>query len=137
MMGPLPVDTVVGLVLNSGDTPLHLFGTIRSSQPGFGMGVEFTKMSVLDFEKLQSLVPISLEAPAPTALPSQPLIEQSGNGASLIGKISLAESNGDRTTTAEALEAVMRLLSRKGLVTRTEIAEEIELLKIPRVGSLP
>lgn len=137
MMGPLPIDTVVGLVLNSGDTPLHLFGTIRSSQPGFGMGVEFTKMTAQDFEKLQNLVPVSPEAPAPAAPLSQPLIVQSGNGASLVGKLSLAESNGDRSTTAEALEALMRLLSRKGLVTRTEIAEEIELLKFPRVGSLP
>ena len=138
MIGPLPVDTVVGLDLKSGATTLHLFGTIRSSQPGFGMGVEFSKMSAAEFEKLQSFVP---EPPATDEAVQPPAPEHSGtsNGAASPprGPSSPAPAELQPATTAETLDAVMRLLFRKGLVTPAEIVEEIELLKAAKMESLP
>ena len=138
MIGPLPVDTVVGLDLKSGATALHLFGTIRSSQPGFGMGVEFSKMSAAEFEKLQSFVPepsTAHEAVQPAALDHS----ATSNGAASPPEdfSTPAPARFQPATTAETLEAVMRLLYRKGLVTRAEIAEEVESLKAAKTESLP
>ncbi len=137
MLGPLPVDTVVGLDLKSGTTALHLFGTIRSSQPGFGMGVEFLKMSAADFEKLHSFVPEPPTADELTQEPAQDVIPRSENGASPVEILPSTATNGHYATTAETLGVVMRLLFKKGLVTRAEVAEEIESLKTAKVDSLP
>ncbi len=138
MLGPLPVNTVVGLDLKSGATALHLFGTIRSSQPSFGMGVEFSKMSAAEFEKLQSFVP---EPSATDEAVQLTVPDHSGasNGAASPPRESSspAPARLQPATTAETLDAVMLLLFRKGLVTRAEIAEEIESLKAARVESLP
>ena len=52
------------------------------------------------------------------------------------GQSSIVESNGHLTTTAEALEAIARVLFRKGLLTRAEVSEEIEMLKTAKVESV-
>jgi hypothetical protein len=124
--------------LKSGATALHLFGTIRSSQPGFGMGVEFSKMSAAEFEKLQSFVP---ERSAADEAVQPPVPDHSGasNGAASRTRESSspAPAGLHPATTAETLDAVMRLLFRKGLVTRAEIAEEVESLRAMKTESLP
>ena len=55
MIGPLPIDSAIELDLTAGDTPLHLSGIVRSSQAGFGMGIEFKGMSPIDYEKLRTI----------------------------------------------------------------------------------
>jgi hypothetical protein len=141
MISPLPVDSAVELDFSSGDASFHLPGSVRSSQPGFGMGIEFQGMSAVDYEKLRTIAP---PAPAPPELArmrsrsSQSVshaaaqtMPQQGHQSS-----SLKETADHPTTTAEALEAMARVLSRKGLLTRAELHEEIERLKNARVESV-
>jgi hypothetical protein len=140
MLGPLPINSTVKLDLNPGQTVLHVSGTVRSSQPGFGMGIEFGGMSLSDYEKLRSIA--SLDPPpsdpertlfrSPTAE-----VKIEASSASHQSAPSPESFNGHHATTAEALEAVLRVLFRKGLLTRAELADEIESLKTIKVASLP
>lgn len=139
MLGPPPINSVVELDLDSSPTPLHLSGTVRSSQPGFGMGIEFAGMSPQAYEHLRAIAPPMAAASAPARAPlrsavAQPKAEVSSTG---YQSSSFAESaNNHLTTTAEALEAMMRVLFRKGLLTRAELTEELETLKTARLESV-
>ena len=139
LIGPLPMGTVVGLDLKSGENALHLFGTVRSSQPGFGMGIEFSKMSASDFATLQGII---------SAMPAEKCVSKSKMLASNMAAQGdgyatrdLTSENSDRrasNATSERLDAVMRLLVRKGLLTRAEVAEEmVSMETASKVGSLP
>ena len=139
LIGPLPMGTVVGLDLKSGENALHLFGTVRSSQPGFGMGIEFSKMSASDFATLQGII---------SAMPVEKCVSKSkmlasnmaAQGDGYATRNSPSENSDRRAlnATSERLDAVMRLLVRKGLLTRAEVAEEmVSMETASKVGSLP
>jgi hypothetical protein len=139
MLGPLPVNTAVELHMDPGDAPLHLSGIVRSSHTGLGMGIEFTAMNPMEYEQLRRIAPPMPVLSVPSRAPSRPPMPQPRAEASSPGYKSstFAESsNNHLTTTAEALEAMMRVLFRKGLLTRAELTEELETLKTARVESV-
>jgi len=135
MMSPLPVDTMVDISFRLGDTPLYLSGRVRSSQPNMGMGLSFTGMKPADFEKLRRLAPPTSESPAPVRAPAPvpapvqrapqppppptPARQYSAPGYDTV----------DLPATAEAFQAVVRVLLHRGLLTRAELMEELEKLK--------
>lgn len=127
MLSPLPLGSDVTLAFLAGGTPLRISCKVRSSQNGFGMGVSFTGMKPEDFEALRNFAPpttspatgaSSVETPkAPVAHSLQP----SGAGAEIHAL--------DLPPSPDALEAIVRLLLRKGLLTHAELAEELDKLK--------
>ncbi|HTX16564.1 MAG TPA: PilZ domain-containing protein [Candidatus Baltobacteraceae bacterium] len=135
MLSPLPVDTFVDISISPGDTTLQLSARVRSSQVNFGMGVSFTGMRPQDFEVLRKLAPPTVGAPeasvvpaaAPPALaPPVATKEAKSYGATDFDTV-------DLPTNPEALAAAVRVLIRKGVLTRAEVMEELEkLLKVPR-----
>jgi hypothetical protein len=138
MLAPLPVGTMVELALTAGDTILRASGKVRSSQMGLGMGVAFASMSPGDFEKLRKFSLAASGTPEiatlagqaaqrlqPTVQAGSPLAEaaRSNHGSSLAAPPKHAP------TTAEALEAVIRVLLRKGLLARDELTTELDRVK--------
>jgi hypothetical protein len=129
MLSPLPLDTPIQLVFNLGDTPLRVSGRVCSSQMALGMGVSFTGMSPENFEALRRFAP-------PVALPAPPPFVHPRVSAPQAGSRSYSEPEADSIflpATSEALEAVVRLLLRKGLLTRSDLTEEMEKLKTVRM----
>lgn len=137
MLAPLPVETMVELVLTAGDTSMRASGRVRSSQTGLGMGVAFASMSPAHFEKLRkfSLAASGTPEIATAGQSAAQLQAKAQVGApraqappSNHGSSSPASPR-HAPTTAEALEAVIRVLLRKGLLARDELAEELDKLK--------
>jgi PilZ domain len=108
-LAPLPVGTVVELALAAELTNLRASGRVRTSQAGLGMGIEFIAMSAGDTETLRKFAP-----PA-----DRDLLRASASASR-----SAAETSGP--TTAESLEAVVRALLRKGIITQQDLAEALE-----------
>jgi hypothetical protein len=68
MMSPMRTGTAIRLELSVSGRTLHLEGIVRTSQPTFGMGVEFTRMAPAEAEKLRHIVSeLAGEAPEPAA----------------------------------------------------------------------
>lgn len=136
MLAPLSVGTRVELSLNPGNTSLHASGMVRSSQMGLGMGVSFTGMSPEDFEKLRQFVPPASATSETTRVQMHPAAQHPQRRPSLPRYARPPAGSGSRPndlpTTAEALEAVVRVLFRKGFLTREELSEELEKLKVVR-----
>jgi PilZ domain len=135
MLSPLPVDTLIRLSLNLGTATLRLSGRVCSSQMGFGMGVSFTEMGPEDFEILRRFAPPAADSEAPAKVSSiRPprLLErtprQKPTGA-MARSYSETESNRGSSSTAEALDALVRLLLQKEIFTQGELAEEYERSK--------
>jgi len=134
MLAPLPVDTMVELTLTTGDIVLRASGRVRSSHTGLGMGVAFTIFGPGEFEKLRRLVPTSPPATAPSpnaarpaqSQPQSPVIYATESQAALPA---LPRSPKKTPTTAEALEAVIRILLRKNLLSRDDLARELDAIK--------
>lgn len=153
MLSPLPDQTPVELTFNTAEAPLHLAAKVCSSQEGFGMGVAFTGMLPDDFEQLRRFAPPTKDerqAPKPRASspppqtataprsPSQPHYARlAAPDAALSERTfdiqhSPAEMDPgalDLPDPAVALDALVRLLLRKKILTRSEILEELERLK--------
>lgn len=137
MLAPLPIQTSVELVLTTGDIVLRASGKVKSSQTGLGMGVGFTFFGPGEFEKLRHLAP-------PAAAPPT-LAKEVGNSSTNVAPIPESQTRSDvvlsaRTnsaspptnripTTAEALEAVIRILLRKNIVSRDDLAQELDSIK--------
>lgn len=134
MLSPLPLGSLVELTLNPGGTTLQISGKVRMSQMGMGMGVAFTGMSPEDFEKLRQLAPPTPVA-APASIPSEsPKLRRdppSEPSAAASAAESKRSANG-HPSTADALEAIARVLFRKGILTRAEVAEELQKLLPPK-----
>lgn len=65
MMSPLRTGTAILLELSVSGRTARLEGIVRTSQPTFGMGVEFTRMAPADADKLCQIVSnLAGEAPA-------------------------------------------------------------------------
>jgi hypothetical protein len=138
MLSPLPVDSTIHLSLNPGTSTLHMSGKVRSSQMGLGMGVSFTGMGPEDFEKLWRFAPPTSDAAVPAKAPptrtapfrhSAPLRESTTRPASRSYGATESESL-DLSPTAEALDALVRLLLHKEIFTRGELAQELEKSKV-------
>lgn len=136
MLAPLPIQTPVELVLSTGDIVLRASGKVKSSQTGLGMGVGFTFFGPGEFEKLRRL--------APPASTTSSLSKEPGNSRANVAPIPKAQPRGDAPgaqpnperppanripTTAEALEAVIRILLRKNIVSRDDLAQELDSIK--------
>jgi hypothetical protein len=138
MLSPLPVDSSIHLSLNPGTSTLHMSGKVRSSQMGLGMGVSFTGMGPEDFEKLWRFAPptsdpaVTAKTPPTRPAPfrqSAPLRESTTRLASRPYGAAESESL-DLSPTAEALDALVRLLLHKEIFTRGELAQELEKSKV-------
>ena len=103
MFTPLPADTHVVVHFDPSANGLVCRGVVRNSVSGMGMGVAFDALSAGKFKKLQEIVPdISEMSP-------------------------VAEASAAASASApEFLEALLRLLIKKGVTTSEELAEEIE-----------
>ena len=125
MLSPLPVNAEVVLVTDSsGGAPFTARGVIRISLQGMGIGIEFTLMSPQDRLRLAELAPLSkrlIEIESPYS-PEAPPIETHAapNGA-----------NGKSQSQAleNAIQAIVRVLVRKGVLTQSELEHEIEKQK--------
>lgn len=149
MLAPLPMDTEVEVVLRAGQLMLRALGKVRSSQAGMGMGIAFTKMSPADFEKLQQIAPTvpkpsvvqkrpetkriaeRYEAASADFDPSEPANQPSARAA---GPRIVDSNDGPVPSSPEAFQALIRVLFRKGLLTRAELLEEMEKLKLTRAS---
>jgi len=136
MLSPLPVATLIRLSLNPGTSTLHLSGRVCSSQMGFGMGVSFTQMGPEDFEILRRFAPPAADSEVPAKVSSiRPtrLLErtprQKPTGATAQA-YTQTESDRGLWSTAEALDALVRLLLQKEIFTQGELSEEYKRTKV-------
>ena len=128
---------MVDLALTAGDITMRASGKVRSSHMGLGMGVAFASMSPAHFEKLRQFSLAASGAPeiATFGRPAAQLHAKAQDGLprAQAGRGNHGSSPPAPTrhapTTAEALEAVIRVLLRKGLLARDELAEELDKLK--------
>ena len=136
MLSPLPVDTAVDLSFNVDDNLVHFSAKVRSSHVGFGMGLAFTNVGPEDLEKLRRLTGSPAAAPEPAKAPvveppkPAPPLPKATVGARPYTAPEFDPV--DIPATREAFAAVLRILLRRGLVTRSELMEELEKLKVPQ-----
>jgi PilZ domain-containing protein len=105
---PLPANTPVQVSLKLDGSPFHLLGTVCSSETDPAMRIAFTSMGAADFEALRRF--------APPAVPPGKLDDSAGS------------------PSAATIDAVVRLLLRKGVLTSAELSEEIQNARSHRVG---
>jgi hypothetical protein len=147
MMSPLPAGTIIHISLGMDGGAITTTGIIRSSQIGLGMGVEFMAMSPEEFEKLRSFAPPGATPPGqktadghkskqqqPVLAANTPAEKESRFGAAMPCEemADLRDAASHLPSTAEALEAVIRVLSKKGLITHEELCQELGALKNAR-----
>jgi hypothetical protein len=138
MLSPLPVDSSIHLSLNPGTSTLHMSGKVRSSQVGLGMGVSFTGMGPEDFEKLWRFAPPTSDAAVPSKGPptrpapfrQNPPLRERAPQLSARSYGATESDSLDLSPTAEALDALVRLLLHKEIFTRGELAQELEKSKV-------
>lgn len=141
MFAPLPVDSVIELDIDLEGQYLRPTGRVRSSQTSFGMGVAFTGLGPGDFERLREFAPpdaTGIEAVAAVAVQPQAStqaalrIRHEESSSLAAGRpLSPAKTKGTEgdTTIVRALEAVIRALLRKGILSQEDLAEEFEKVK--------
>jgi hypothetical protein len=158
MLAPLPEETPVEVTFTVGQAPLHLAAKVCTAQHGFGMGLAFTGMSPDDFEALRQFAPPTKEprkradaapysAPragaepqvaspprppgspvssaresAPAAIPATRLDIHHAPASAEVAPVDLPEP-------AIAIEALVRLLIRKKVISLAELLQELERLK--------
>lgn len=134
MLSPLPVDTAVELSFNMDGSLVHFSAKVRSSHTGFGMGLAFTSMGPENLERLRRFTGSPGAAPEPAKAPavSQPKPAPPKATAGARPYTAPEFDPVDIPATREAFAAVLRILLRRGLVTRAELLEELEKLKTPQ-----
>ena len=136
MLSPLPVNSAVELTLNSSETTLHAHGKVRVSQTGMGMGVSFTALSPDDFESLRQLLPSAATPPVPAAAQPQPVAPVPRTPTPQLASARAAPTQQFplmiRPSTAEAFDALVRVLFRKGILSSQELIEELESSKVSK-----
>jgi hypothetical protein len=131
MMSPFPVGSTVEMVLDLGESTIAARGKVCNTHPGIGMGVSFTGMRPEDLAKLRQFVPSVQNAPELS--PAMPAMPHASPGPAPVEVAALAASNGKNLpSAAQGLEAVVRVLLRKGILDRSELFDEIEKLKARR-----
>jgi hypothetical protein len=138
MLSPLPVDTLIGLTMNPSNMTLHVHGKVRTSHMGMGMGIEFTGLSPEDFEKLRKIAPPDPQAPPRVSqslpTPADPEVETELELELELERTRQAPSSASASavtaqpSTADSLEAILRVLFRRGVISRGEVAEELQKL---------
>jgi hypothetical protein len=146
MLAPLPEETSVELTFSTGQAPLHVMAKVCSAQEGFGMGLAFTGIGPDDFEILRQFAPptkdprkntsaaryaaphagtesrrIPPSAPGRSA-PADRAVFYPAPAASELGPLDLPDP-------VIAIEALVKLLIRKNVVSLAELLEELERLK--------
>lgn len=142
MLAPLPIDTPVEILLKPEGATLEMSGKVRSSQTGLGMGIAFTGMRPEVFERLQKLAPAPTNPIAARKVSeikaamqrdaAKPTVVHAPRMPTRPSAPRIVEPS-DVPATPEAFQAVVRLLFRKGLLTREELMEELEKLRPTRV----
>jgi hypothetical protein len=129
--------------MNPGETVIHALGQVVTSQMGLGMGVVFTAVSPEDHEKLRKLAPPAEEerrhVVVPLRAPSRAAADAKRSAPPPIASSPIpiaippalpAESHPDSPSAlAQALDAVVRVLVRKGVFTFEELSREFENIK--------
>jgi PilZ domain len=136
MLTPLPSGTFIHVSIVLDESRITAMGVVRYSQTGLGMGVEFMAMSPECFEQLRNFAFRGSQVPAvrEPILPSSTSFDVKNGGTNetstaIVTTGVLAESSCHVPTVAEALEVLIRVLSRKGVVTREELSAELCILK--------
>jgi hypothetical protein len=143
MLSPLPEGSHIEISMNPGDTVIHALGQIQTSQMGLGMGVIFTAVSPEDHEKLRKLAPpaeeerrhvvVPLRAPSRAAADAKrsapPPIASSPIPVAVPPELPAESHPESPTALAQALDAVVRVLVRKGVLTFEELSREFENIK--------
>ncbi len=114
MLSPLPINTDVELDFIVDNSNFHMGGQVRNSRSGLGMGIAFRDVSVEIRERLRRF--------------TDPARSDSETG-KVTAPHAATKSEPHALTISNALEAVVRVLLRKGIVTKEELAEEFEKLK--------
>jgi len=136
MLSPLPLASAVEIAIRLDAGTIQARGRVCSSHPGMGMGISFTGMSPQDLKQLRQFVPPP-GATEPTS--AQP----AARGSSLPAEARASSSPSKPAftqpppqpppaTTAQALEAIVRVLFRKGVLSSSELSEELERVKAGR-----
>ena len=130
MLAPLPINSSVELTLDSSRGAIHASGKVVAAQTGMGMGIEFTAISPEDFEKLRAIAPPAAEPNdrEHTKLHPSTLVSAAPSNGAAASKHALQVA----PSTQEVLEAILRILLRKGMVSEGEMAEEFEKLIIAK-----
>lgn len=126
MLAPLPVETRVEVTVVSLGSNLDCMGVVRHSLGGMGMGVRFDSFTPEQLKKLREIVPELPDFPASELSPPTAI----GQTTAVVPKPAPAPAPVLHPSTAgEMLEATIRILLRKGIITRAELAEELEKAK--------
>jgi len=105
------------------------------------MGVSFTRIKPADFEILRRIAPVTSAGRTDVHPPGLQITDNSAAqppkakvpaGTSPQSYSGAAPDMSDPPVTAEAFKAVVSLLFRKGLLTPSELTEELERRKAPR-----
>jgi hypothetical protein len=121
MLAPLPSGTHVEIAAATPASNFRCTGTVRNSSPGMGMGVRFERFTTDQLKKLRVIVP---EVPE---VPSGALEAAAVPAAKSAATAKVTAAPDKRSTHAtEVLEATLRVLLRKGLISKTELIQEIE-----------
>lgn len=146
MLAPLPVDSVIEVLFKPNDAMVTARGKVRTSLNGLGMGISFVDMKPEGFQELLRFAPPARTAsPANGSDPSS-ITTASGSGAGpgqskgearVLVLDAPEEKEMGTTTTAEELEAIVRILTRKGLLMRSEILDEMDRLKSEKANPPP
>ncbi|HEV2491191.1 MAG TPA: PilZ domain-containing protein [Candidatus Acidoferrales bacterium] len=130
MLAPLPVETRVEVTVISPTSNLQCLGIVRHSLSGMGMGVKFDSFTEAQLTKLREIVPEIPDVSASELNPSAPSAPASSAkmspAPSAAAKPAPAPPPHHPTNAGEVLEAVLRVLLRKGIITRAELTEELE-----------
>lgn len=133
MLAPLPVETRVEVTVFSSSSNLQCTGVVRHSLSGMGMGVKFDSFTEAQLKKLREIVPEIPDIPASALSPSappEPAPSATVKPAPTIAVKPVPSPPLHHLANAgEVLEAVLRVLLRKGVITRAELAEELEKAK--------
>jgi hypothetical protein len=123
MLAPLPLGSSVELALDTAQGAIHARGKVVVAQAGMGMSIAFTSIAPEDFEMLREIAPpVPRSSERERAIPRGPKRPAPSNGRSSRRASQIAPS------TQEVLEAILRILLRKGIVSEEEMAGEFEKL---------
>ncbi|MGH9733052.1 MAG: PilZ domain-containing protein [Candidatus Acidiferrales bacterium] len=130
LLSPLPVDSAIVLAFNLDNATLHINGRVRTSQMSFGMGVSFTGMSPEDLQRLRKFAPAPVAAPSGSNGTSHTSVDsRSAETATHLANAPNASTSLARqsdVSTARTLEVVIRVLIRKGVLSREDLVQEFE-----------
>jgi hypothetical protein len=127
MLAPLPVETRVEVTLISSTSSLQCVGIVRHSLAGMGMGVKFDSFTAAQLKKLREIVPEIPASELNRVATTKPAASSDGKPAqAAAAKPAPSPPDHHPASSGELLEATLRVLLRKGIITRAELTEELE-----------